>query len=201
MKKTIVILVGLGLVTGAMAQSPVASYSAPNMVQEINAAFANPPLASNKVYIGQSDNKAAAKAISGLFTTAIDGLTTAEQEEAAVTNVTTSTTTVLTALGTPTTSDAITGFGAHTTAPAITNVTISFETVTGYDSTGAAITNAAGETIAFVTNVTISYDTATAITEIGTPTTAAAITGFGTHTTTSVLDGITLQSRDFVVQP
>jgi predicted RecA/RadA family phage recombinase len=170
-------------------------------------------LTDASVWIGDSADAPAIKALSGLFTIDRDGVATATTTGPAVTNVATqseidcldsitpATAAALTGLGPPTTASAITGFGPHTTANAVTDyaaptttdavygVTVTLQTAVGYDSTGAAITNAAGIEIAMVTGVVVDVSATAVLTALGTPTTAAAITALGTPTTAAAVTG------------
>jgi predicted RecA/RadA family phage recombinase len=152
-------------------------------------------------------------AVTGVATTAatvLSGLGSPTTVNAVTAYAAPQTADAIIALGTPTTADAVTSYGSPTsdtfvkeygspTTAAFGNA-LTLQTTTGYDSTGAAITNAAGETIAFVTNVTLttanaitalgSATTASGLTALGTPTTAAAITGFAAHTTAAAVTNL-----------
>jgi hypothetical protein len=69
----------------------------------------------------------------------------------------------------------------------VTNITLQYSG-TLYDSTGAALTNAAGIEVSIVTNMLVEYGDVLA--SLGSPTTWAAITGFGAHTTAAAVTNL-----------
>jgi len=93
----------------------------------------------------------------------------------------------ITTLGTPTTANAVTGYDSTTTKSVVTNITLQYSG-TLYDSTGAALTNAAGIEVSIVTNMLVEYGDVLA--SLGSPTTWAAITGFGAHTTAAAVTNL-----------
>lgn len=99
-------------------------------------------LASNKVFIGQATGKAGAVTPSGLFTFNTAGVATASSTGLAITNATAT--------------SAVTVQAPSAVTPTIT---VTLQTCALYDSTGAACTNIAGETVAVVTNVTATCST------------------------------------------
>jgi len=137
------------------------------------------PLASNKVFIGNSAGAANEKTLSGLFTITTGGVASATTTGSAVTGVvataavtpqapgavTPTITVTVQRPGAQTPTITVTPLAPATVTPTITvtaqrpgavtpTITVTVQGTTGYDSTGAAITNAAGETLVWITNVT-----------------------------------------------
>jgi len=128
-------------------------------------------LTSNQVLIGSSAGVAAAQTLSGLFTVDTGGVASATSSGSAATNGTVAVTPQAPGAVTPTITVTPQAPAAHTptitvtpTTGAVTasgandlvtpTATITLYTGIGYDSTGVAITNAAGDVMDIVTNVT-----------------------------------------------
>ena len=203
--KKIIAMAAIGLMLGsgiAPAQSTVSSYSAPNLISEINAAITNIvasrlTVASNKVIIGNSSGVGSAQTLSGLFGITTGGVATATTTGAAATNVALTTHTVLDGI-----IPAVTSVVVHATVTGrnvATNgtVAITLQTTTGY-AAGTAITNEAGAVIALVTNATAVFTPQTVSVAQDLVLTKNNVVGSITSNTASIVSNVTVQTTTFV---
>ncbi len=170
-------------------------------------------LTSNKVWIGNSSGEPSQKTLSGLFVIDTGGVASASTTGAGMTNVTTTTATVLAGVAvaseidvldgiTPAVAAAVTGLGSATVAPAVTNATVGGGVLSGVDLVVTNVVVSSSEfvyldgasnivTNTFVTAVTFE----TGIAAVSSPTitleSGNMVTAYGSPTTANFVTGIT----------
>jgi len=169
MKKVLTSLMAAVLFAGyAYGVSTVESYSTVELVEEINEALANPTVttltisgSSNGVLVVSSTGAVSSdqSAITNVLTA---GMVLPAVDGSAITNMSAA---LLAVDGSAVTNlsagnIALGGVFLALDGSALTNftATVTLETGTGYDSTGVAITNSAGNTMLIVTNATVAIN-------------------------------------------